>query len=102
MAVSRRTILPSPARSSLFNTTPPCYLAAARDRIAMSDLAGWAAWASGRGSSWKGWGDGQGMGLEGWVLPPGRLTRRPWQPADAVSVQAILADERIHRCLPMP
>src|SRR3954463_7980104 len=41
MAVSRRTILPSPARSSLFNTTPPCYLAAAGRRIAMSDLARW-------------------------------------------------------------
>jgi len=47
-------------------------------------------------------GQWQGIELEGLVLHSGRLTLRPWQPADAVAVQAILADERIHRYLPMP
>src|ERR1700712_3317341 len=43
-----------------------------------------------------------GVELEGLVLHSGRLTLRPWQPADAAAVQAILADERMHRHLVLP
>jgi len=40
--------------------------------------------------------------LDGLVLHSGRLTLRPWQAEDAATVQAILADERIHRYLRLP
>jgi RimJ/RimL family protein N-acetyltransferase len=43
-----------------------------------------------------------GIELDGLVLHSGRLTLRPWQPSDAAAVQAILADERIVRYLPLP
>jgi RimJ/RimL family protein N-acetyltransferase len=43
-----------------------------------------------------------GVELEGLVLHSGRLTLRPWQPGDAAAVQAIMADERMHRHLPLP
>jgi len=43
-----------------------------------------------------------GVELEGLVLHSGRLTLRPWQPEDAATVQAIMADERMHRHLPLP
>ncbi|MEO7261262.1 MAG: GNAT family N-acetyltransferase [Jatrophihabitantaceae bacterium] len=43
-----------------------------------------------------------GVELEGLVLHSGRLTLRPWQPSDASVVQAIMADERMHRHLPLP
>ncbi|HST49085.1 GNAT family N-acetyltransferase [Jatrophihabitans sp.] len=47
-------------------------------------------------------GQWQGIELEGLVLHSGRLTLRPWQPTDAVTVQAILADRRISEYLPLP
>jgi RimJ/RimL family protein N-acetyltransferase len=43
-----------------------------------------------------------GVELEGLVLHSGRLTLRPWQADDAAAVQAVMADERMHRHLPLP
>lgn len=43
-----------------------------------------------------------GVGLEGLVLHSGRLTLRPWQPEDAPTVHAIMADERMHQHLALP
>ena len=43
-----------------------------------------------------------GIELDGLVLHSGRLTLRPWQPQDAAEVQAVMADERMHRYLPLP
>jgi RimJ/RimL family protein N-acetyltransferase len=47
-------------------------------------------------------GEWNGVDLDGLVLHSGRLTLRPWQAGDAAAVQAILADERMHRHLPLP
>ncbi|HEV2888311.1 MAG TPA: GNAT family N-acetyltransferase, partial [Jatrophihabitans sp.] len=47
-------------------------------------------------------GQWSGIELEGLVLHSERLTLRPWQPGDAATVQAMLADERIHRHLLLP
>jgi RimJ/RimL family protein N-acetyltransferase len=47
-------------------------------------------------------GEWNGVELDGLVLHSGRLTLRPWEPGDAVAVQAILADERMHGHLPLP
>ena len=57
----------------------------------MSDLARWGLWPSGTGCE-----------LDGLVLHSGRLTLRPWQPGDAAAVQAVMADERMRRHLPLP
>ena len=57
----------------------------------MSDLARWGAMA-----------DWNGIELDGLVLHSERLTLRPWQPGDAAAVQAVMADERMHRHLPLP
>ncbi|HEX8092674.1 GNAT family N-acetyltransferase [Jatrophihabitans sp.] len=46
--------------------------------------------------------DWNGVEFEGLVLHSGRLTLRPWQPGDAAAVQAVMADERMHRHLPLP
>jgi RimJ/RimL family protein N-acetyltransferase len=43
-----------------------------------------------------------GVELDGLVLHSGRLTLRPWQPDDAAAVQAVMADERMHRHLLLP
>ena len=43
-----------------------------------------------------------GIELDGLVLRSERVTLRPWQPGDAAAVQAIMADERMHRHLPLP
>ena len=40
-----------------------------------------------------------GTELDGLVLHSGRLTLRPWQPADVDSVARIMADERVGRYL---
>jgi RimJ/RimL family protein N-acetyltransferase len=55
-----------------------------------------------RSGTLGGMGQWNGIELEGLVLHSGRLTLRPWQPTDAATVQAILADERIRRHLPGP
>jgi RimJ/RimL family protein N-acetyltransferase len=47
-------------------------------------------------------GEWNGVELDGLVLHSGRLTLRPWQPGDAAAVQAIMADDRMHRRLPLP
>ncbi len=47
-------------------------------------------------------GEWGGIELDGLVLHSGRLTLRPWQPSDAAAVQAILADQRISKHLPLP
>jgi RimJ/RimL family protein N-acetyltransferase len=90
MDVSRRTILPSPARSNLFRTTPTWYLAR-RNRRSIGPI--WHSWLV---AEWN------GVELDGLVLHSGRLTLRPWQPSDATAVQAILADERMHPHLALP
>lgn len=46
--------------------------------------------------------DWNGSELDGLVLHTGRLTLRPWQPEDAVSVERIMADQRMGRYLPLP
>jgi RimJ/RimL family protein N-acetyltransferase len=44
----------------------------------------------------------KGIELEGLVLHSGRLTLRPWQAADAVVVEQIMADEHMHHYLKLP
>ena len=47
-------------------------------------------------------GEWNGTEFDGLVLHTGRLTLRPWQPADATAVQDIMADPRMHQHLLLP
>lgn len=47
-------------------------------------------------------GEWRGVELDGLVLHSGRLTLRPWQPSDAATVQASLADGQAAKYLPLP
>lgn len=47
-------------------------------------------------------GEWHGVELTGLVLHAGRVTMRPWQPADAPAVASIMADPRMHDYLPVP
>ena len=46
--------------------------------------------------------DWNGTELDGLVLHSGRLTLRPWQPSDVPAVVAVMADDRMGRCLTLP
>lgn len=47
-------------------------------------------------------GEWNGVELDGLVLSSERLTLRPWRAADAVDVEAVMADPAMHRFLPLP